>query len=254
MSTEDLIQTENSSLNVEEIERQKRIAIVRQYYKNRVHYGHYPNQLNPKMTPYLYKKKLVRTAYDNKGYHMINLSLTSYLLTKAKRMIENINKKNKVILFVGTKFQLKSVVAQEAVNCGQYYVNYRWLGGMLTNWKTVKSQIEKLKELEKKYLEGTFSSLPIKEANKKLKKLNYLKKCLSGIKDMPSLPDVVIITHQKQDLIAVYECRKLGIPIIGIVDTDCDPDYIDYVIPANDDSTVSVKFILNRLADSIKCV
>ena len=240
------------STEITEVERQKRVSIIKQYYKCRIHYGHHPNQLNPKMTPYLYKGKLIKKNYDPRGYHMINIALTSYLLNKAKYMIENLKIADKVILFVGTKFQLKSVVAQEAIRCNQYYVNYRWLGGLLTNWKTIKKQLNKLKKLEDQYLDGTFSAFPIKEANKMIKELQYLRKCLSGVKDMPRLPDLVIITHQHQDFIAVQECKKLGIPIIGIVDTDGDPDLIDYVIPANDDSTVSVQYILSRLGKSIR--
>ena len=255
MSTQDLNLV--TATEMDDIERKKRLSIIRQYYQHRVHFGHHPNQLNPKMTPYLYKGKLVKQNYDKKGYHLINISLTSYLLNKAKFILENLKAEKaksgakEVILFVGTKFQLKSVVAQEAIRCDQYYVNYRWLGGMLTNWNTLKDQITKLKSLESQSIDGTLDALPIKEANKRIKELKSLQKCLSGIKDMPNLPDIVIVTHQRQDLIAVQECKKLGIPIIGIVDTDCDPDLIDYVIPANDDSTVSVKYILNRLGNSI---
>jgi len=255
MSTQDL--NLNTKPELDDIERKKRLSIIRQYYQHRVHFGHHPNQLNPKMTPYLYKGKLVKQNYDKKGYHLINISLTSYLLNKAKFILETLKSEKaelnteEVILFVGTKFQLKSVVAQEAIRCNQYYVNYRWLGGMLTNWNTLKDQINKLKSLELQSENGTFDALPIKEANKRIKELKSLQKCLIGIKDMPRLPDIVIITHQRQDLIAVQECKKLGIPIIGVVDTDCDPDLIDYVIPANDDSTVSVKYILNRLGNSI---
>lgn len=244
-------ETNLAAPNIEELEQKKQIIIIKEYYKNRVHYGHHPNQLNPKMIPYLFKGKIIRKSYIKKGYHVININLTRYLLSKAKLMLESLNSANRVILFVGTKFQLKSVVAQEALRCNQFYVNYRWFGGMLTNWSTIKGQIEKLKQLEDQYAEGTLASLPIKEANKSIKKLNYLKKCLSGVKYMPRLPDVVIITHQRQDLIAVQEAKSLGIPIIGIVDTDCDPDLIDYVIPANDDSAVSVRFLLQRLGNSL---
>jgi len=246
MTTNNIIE----EVSISELEKQRRFNIIRQYYKHRIHYGHHPNQLNPKMIPYLYKGKLIKKPYDTKGYHMINISLTSHLLNKARLLLEELSEET-VYLFVGTKFQLKSVVAKEAERCNQYYVNYRWLGGMLTNWKTVKLQLNKLKDLEEQAASGVFSALPIKEANKRTKRLNHLKKCLSGIKDMPRLPDLVIVTHLQQDFLAIQECRKLGIPIIGIVDTNCDPDLVDYVIPANDDSTLSVQYILHNLVDSI---
>jgi small subunit ribosomal protein S2 len=235
----------------QKFKREKRVRIVREYYRHRIHYGHRPNQLNPKMIPYLYKGLIIKRNARNKGHHMINIRLTNYLLNKTRQLVEKLASKDKIFLFVGTKLQLKSVVAKQAQRCQQYYINHRWLGGMLTNWQTMEKQIAKLKELEILEQNGSLQLLPIKEYNKRLKELNRLRACLSGIKDMPSIPDIVIVTHLRKDLIAVQECNSLGIPVIGIVDTDCDPDLVDYVIPANDDSTVSVDYILDKLSTSI---
>src|SRR6476619_3439083 len=211
----------------QKIQREKRVRIVREYYRHRIHYGHRPNQLNPKMIPYLYKGLIIKRNARNKGHHMINIRLTNYLLNKTRQLVEKLANKEKIFLFVGTKLQLKSVVAKQAQRCQQYYINHRWLGGMLTNWQTMEKQLVNLKEL------------------------NRLRACLSGIQEMPTLPDMVIVTHLRKDFIAVQECNSLGIPVIGIVDTDCNPDLVDYVIPANDDSTVSVDYILDKLASSI---
>src|SRR6476619_4244973 len=235
----------------QKIQREKRVRIVREYYRHRIHYGHRPNQLNPKMIPYLYKGLIIKRNARNKGHHMINIRLTNYLLNKTRQLVEKLANKEKIFLFVGTKLQLKSVVAKQAQRCQQYYINHRWLGGMLTNWQTMEKQLVKLKELEGLEQTGALALLPIKEYNKRLKELNRLRACLSGIQEMPTLPDMVIVTHLRKDFIAVQECNSLGIPVIGIVDTDCNPDLVDYVIPANDDSTVSVDYILDKLASSI---
>lgn len=224
--------------------------IAREYFQKRIHYGHRPNQLNPKMIPYLYKGRILK-KFKNNLHHQINIRLTNGLLNKTCEFVKDESKKGKIFLFVGTKFQLKSVVANQAKRCNVYYINFRWLGGMLTNWSTIKKQIEKLNYLENEEKNGFLAKLPIKEYIKSIKELKRLRKCLNGIKDMPHIPDIVVITHQRQDINTVRECNKLGITTIGILDTDCDPDIIDYVIPANDDSTVSVDFILNKISTSI---
>jgi len=224
--------------------------IAREYFQKRIHYGHRPNQLNPKMIPYLYKGRIIQ-KFRNNFHHQINIRLTNGLLNKTCEFVKNEAKKGKIFLFVGTKFQLKSVVANQAKRSNVYYVNFRWLGGMLTNWSTIQKQITKLKHLENEEKNGFLEKLPKKEYARKLEELKRLGKCLNGIKDMPRIPDIVVITHQRQDINTVHECNKLGITTIGIVDTDCDPDLIDYVIPANDDSTVSVDFILDKIATSI---
>jgi len=154
-------------------------------------------------------------------------------------------------LFVGTKRQASSLIAQEAQRCNSYYVNHRWLGGMLTNWVTLKSRIKRLKGLEQEEADEVFSKLPKKEASLRRKELDKLRKHLNGIKNMERLPDVVVIVDQKREITAIRECRKLGIPIISILDTNCDPDLVDIPIPGNDDAVRSIKLILNSLTDNI---
>ena len=158
---------------------------------------------------------------------------------------------NKTVLFVGTKRQATTLIAQEAKRSNSYYVNHRWLGGMLTNWSTMKERIEKLKDLEKQESEGTFDLLTKKEGALRRKELTKLRKYLDGIKSMTKLPDVVIIIDQRREMTAVAECRKLGIPVVSILDTNCDPDLVDIPIPGNDDAVRSIKLILTLLTDSI---
>ena len=159
--------------------------------------------------------------------------------------------KNKTFLFVGTKRQASTLIAQEAKRCESYYVNHRWLGGMLTNWSTLKERIAYLKDLEKQEADNTFSLLTKKEAALRRKELQKLRTHLEGIKEMRDLPDVVIIIDQKREMTAIKECRKLGIPIVSILDTNCDPDLIDIPIPGTDDAFRSIKLILKSLTDSI---
>ena len=157
----------------------------------------------------------------------------------------------KTFLFVGTKRQASTLIAQEAKRCDSYYVNHRWLGGMLTNWSTVTQRIKRLKDLEKQEADGTFDLLTKKEVALRRKELDKLRKHLDGIKTMKQLPDVAIIIDQKREMTAIAECRKLGIPVVSILDTNCDPDLIDIPIPGNDDAVRSIKLILNSLTDSI---
>ena len=164
---------------------------------------------------------------------------------------KNTSSPNSYFLFVGTKRQASSLIAQEAKRSNSYYVNHRWLGGMLTNWSTMKERIEKLKDLEKQESEGTFDLLTKKEGALRRKELIKLRKYLDGIKSMTSLPDVVIIIDQRREITAIAECRKLGIPVVSILDTNCDPDLVDIPIPGNDDAVRSIKLILTLLTDSI---
>jgi small subunit ribosomal protein S2 len=208
-----------------------------------VHFGHKAHRWNPKMFPYIYS--------EVNNIHILDLIQSATLLKEAMRYLETASKENKKVLFVGTKRQATTLIAQEAKRSNSYYVNHRWLGGMLTNWATMKERIEKLKDLEKQEAEGTFDLLTKKEAALRRKELAKLRKHLDGIKTMSKLPDVAIIIDQKRELTAISECRKLGIPVVSILDTNCDPDLVDIPIPGNDDAVRSIKLILNLLTDSI---
>jgi small subunit ribosomal protein S2 len=208
-----------------------------------VHFGHKAQRWNPKMFPYIYS--------EVNNIHILDLIQSATLLKKAMRYLEVAASKNQKVLFVGTKRQATTLIAQEAKRSNSYYVNHRWLGGMLTNWTTMKERIEKLKDLEKQESEGTFELLTKKEGALRRKKLAKLRKYLDGIKSMTTLPDVVIIIDQRREITAIAECRKLGIPVVSILDTNCDPDLVDIPIPGNDDAVRSIKLILNLLTDSI---
>lgn len=209
-----------------------------------VHFGHKAYRWNPKMFPYIYTER--------SNIHILDLVQSAQLLKQANKYVQAEAEKNKTFLFVGTKRQASSLIAQEAKRCNSFYVNHRWLGGMLTNWVTLKSRIERLKTLEKEEADLVFELLPKKEASLRKKELEKLRKHLNGIKNMPKLPDVAIIVDQKREITAVRECRKLGIPIVSILDTNCDPDLVDVPIPGNDDAVRSIKLILQSLTDSIK--
>ena len=209
-----------------------------------VHFGHKAHRWNPKMFPYIYS--------EVNNIHILDLIQTATLLKKAMLYLEKVAaNKDKKVLFVGTKRQVTTLIAQEAIRCNSYYVNHRWLGGMLTNWTTMKERIEKLKDLENQESQGTFDLLTKKEGALRRKELVKLRKYLDGIKTMSTLPDVVIIIDQKREITAVAECRKLGIPVVSILDTNCDPDLVDIPIPGNDDAVRSIKLILTLLTDSI---
>jgi small subunit ribosomal protein S2 len=208
-----------------------------------VHFGHKAHRWNPKMFPYIYS--------EVNNIHILDLIQSATLLKEAIRYLELASSENKKVLFVGTKRQATTLIAQEAKRANSYYVNHRWLGGMLTNWSTMKERIKTLKDLEKQEAEGTFELLTKKEAALRRKELTKLRKHLDGIKSMSELPDVAIIIDQKREMTAIAECRKLGIPIISILDTNCDPDLIDIPIPGNDDAVRSIKLIVNLLTDSI---
>jgi len=208
-----------------------------------VHFGHKAHRWNPKMFPYIYS--------EVNNIHILDLIQSATLLKEAKSYLESLASEEKTFLFIGTKRQATTLIAQEAKRCNSYYVNHRWLGGMLTNWTTVKQRIERLKDLEKQEADGTFDLLTKKEVALRRKELIKLRKHLEGIKTMKELPDVAIIIDQKREMTAISECRKLGIPIVSILDTNCDPDLVDIPIPGNDDAVRSIKLILNELTDSI---
>ena len=208
-----------------------------------VHFGHKAYRWNPKMFPYIYS--------EVNNIHILDLVQSATLLKEAANYLEAKASEGKTFLFVGTKRQAATLVAQEAKRSDSYYINHRWLGGMLTNWTTVTQRIERLKDLEQQEADGTFDLLSKKEVSVRRKELQKLQKHLNGIKKMQKLPDIAIIIDQKRELTAIAECRKLGIPIVSVLDTNCDPDLVDIPIPGNDDAVRSIKLILNVLTDSI---
>nr|UQS76268.1 ribosomal protein S2 [Haslea ostrearia]WAJ48261.1 30S ribosomal protein S2 [Haslea ostrearia] len=208
-----------------------------------VHFGHKAYRWNPKMFPYIYS--------EVNNIHILDLVQSATLLKEANEYLQSEARQGKKFLFVGTKRQASTLIAQESKRCDSFYVNHRWLGGMLTNWSTLKERIKHLKDLEQQESNDTFSLLTKKEAALRRKELKKLRSHLDGIKMMSDLPDVAIIIDQKRELTAIKECQKLGIPIVSILDTNCDPDLIDVPIPGNDDAVRSIKLILKSLTDSI---
>jgi small subunit ribosomal protein S2 len=208
-----------------------------------VHFGHKAYRWNPKMFPYIYS--------EVNNIHILDLVQSATLLKEANRELQLAASEGKTFLFIGTKRQASTLISQEAKRCESYYVNHRWLGGMLTNWTTLKERIGRLKNLEQQEADNTFDLLTKKEASLRRKELQKLRKHLNGIKSMEKLPDIAIVIDQKREMTAIRECRKLGIPIVSILDTNCDPDLIDIPIPGNDDAVRSIKLILRSLTDSI---
>jgi small subunit ribosomal protein S2 len=208
-----------------------------------VHFGHQTRRWNPRMAPYIY------TARN--GVHIIDLVQTAQLIEDAYDYVRKSSEQGKRFLFIGTKRQASGIIAQEAHRCGANFVNQRWLGGMLTNWETIRNRVERLKELENLESSGAMDRRPKKEASVLRRELGKLQKYLGGIKTMRKIPDVVVIVDQRREYNAIQECQKLGIPIISLLDTNCDPDAVDIPIPANDDAIRSIKLILGKLADAI---
>jgi small subunit ribosomal protein S2 len=208
-----------------------------------VHFGDQSSRWNPKMFPYIYT--------EQNGIHVIDLVQTARLLTHAYNYVQLAAKENKTFLFIGTKRQAASIIAEEAEKCNAFYVNNRWLGGILTNWPTVQSRVSYLKELDKKEAEGEISKLPKKEAALLRREHTKLEQNLGGLRSMSQIPDIVIVVDPKRESTAIAECRKLNIPIISILDTNCDPNLVDIPIPANDDAVRSIKLILSTLSDGI---
>lgn len=219
------------------------VVSLAQLLESGVHFGHQTRRWNPKMDEYIYT--------DRNGVHIIDLVQTAQLMEEAYDYLRNAADRGKTFLFVGTKRQAAGIIAQEASRCGSFYVNQRWLGGMLTNWETIKTRVERLKELERLEENGSISRRPKKEAAVLRRELEKLQKYLGGIKKMRRVPDVVIIVDQKREYNAVQECIKLGIPIVSLLDTNCDPDVVDIPVPANDDAIRSIKLIVGKLADAI---
>ncbi|HEY9768711.1 MAG TPA: 30S ribosomal protein S2 [Coleofasciculaceae cyanobacterium] len=208
-----------------------------------VHFGHQTRRWNPRMSQYIY------TARN--GVHIIDLVQTAQLMESAYDYMRSSSERGKRVLFVGTKRQAAGIIAQEASRCGAFYVNQRWLGGMLTNWETIKTRVERLKELENLEDSGALDRRPKKEASVLRREMGKLQKYLGGIKMMRKVPDIVVIIDQKREHNAIAECQKLGITVVSILDTNCDPLVADVPIPANDDAIRSIKLIVGKLADAI---
>ena len=219
------------------------VISIKQLLEAGVHFGHNTRRWNPKMQEYIY--------IERNGIYIIDLQKTVKKFEEAYMFVRELAENDGTILFVGTKKQAAEAIKEEAVRCGQYYVNVRWLGGMLTNHKTIKKSIARLNALEKMKEEGTFDLLPKKEVAKLTKEMEDLEKNLGGIKNMPSLPAAIFIVDPRKEHNAVLEAKKLDIPVIAIVDTNCDPDDAEYIIPGNDDAIRAIKLISGVLADAV---
>src|SRR5687767_10533803 len=208
-----------------------------------VHFGHQTKRWNPKMKQYIFGER--------NGIYIIDLQKTLKLFKEATQFVAELIAQGKIVLFVGTKRQAQDAIAEEANRCGMFYVNQRWLGGLLTNFSTIQKSIKRLKELDSMATDGRYELLPKKEVTRLERERTALEKNLSGIKNMPRLPDALFVIDSKNEEIAVAEARRLGIPVIAIVDTNCDPDYVDYVIPGNDDALRAIRLFTTKIADSV---
>ena len=219
------------------------VISMKQLLEAGVHFGHQTRRWNPKMAEYIYTER--------NGIYIIDLQKSVGKVDEAYKAVSDIAAEGGTILFVGTKKQAQEAVQTEAERCGMYYVNERWLGGMLTNFKTIQSRIKRLKDIEKMAEDGTFDVLPKKEVVNIKKEWDKLEKNLGGIKDMKKIPDAIFVVDPKKERICVQEAHTLGITLIGIADTNCDPDELDYVIPGNDDAIRAVKLIVAKMADAV---
>ncbi len=219
------------------------VITIKQLLEAGVHFGHHTRRWNPKMAEYIFTER--------NGIYIIDLQKTVKKFEEAYNFISHVAAEDGTILFVGTKKQAADTIKEEAERCGMYYVNVRWPGGMLTNFKTIRKSINRLNDLEKMQADGTFDMLPKKEVAAKQKEIFDLEKNYGGIKTMEKLPSAVFIVDPRKEKNAVLEAKKLGIPVVAIVDTNCDPDDADYVIPGNDDAIRAIKLISSVLADAV---
>ena len=219
------------------------VISMKQLLEAGVHFGHQTRRWNPKIAPYIFTER--------NGIYIIDLQKTVKKIEEAYAFMKDVAESGKPILFVGTKKQAQNAIFDEATRCGQYYVNQRWLGGMLTNYKTISGRIKRLNDIEKMEEDGTFEKLSKKEVTKLRAEHDKLQKFLGGIRDMKGMPGALFIVDPKKERIAVKEARILNIPVVGIVDTNCDPDDVDYIIPANDDAIRAVKLISSKMADAV---
>jgi small subunit ribosomal protein S2 len=219
------------------------VVSMKQLLEAGVHFGHQTRRWNPKMAPYIFTER--------NGIYIIDLQQTIKLIDDAYNFMRQVGESGKPVLFVGTKKQAQAAIKDEALRCDMFYVNERWLGGMLTNYKTISKRIQRLNEINEMEADGTIEKYAKKEALKILAERDKLEKFLGGIKDMKGMPGAIFVVDPKKERIAVKEARTLGIPVVGIVDTNCDPDDVDYIIPANDDAIRAVKLITSSMADAI---
>lgn len=219
------------------------VISMKQLLEAGVHFGHQTRRWNPKMAKYIFTER--------NGIYIIDLQKTVRKVDEAYNFLRSVAEEGKTVLFVGTKKQAQEAVKEEATKAGMYYVNERWLGGMMTNFQTIQKRVKRLKELEAMEEDGTFALLTKKEVQKLRHEMEKLDKFLGGIKEMNKLPGALFIVDPRKERIAVAEARKLNIPIVAIVDTNCDPDEIDYVIPGNDDAIRAVKLLTGRMADAV---
>lgn len=219
------------------------VVTMKQLLEAGVHFGHQTRRWNPKMAPYIFTER--------NGIYVIDLQKTVQKLEEAYNFVKNLVMEGGTLLFVGTKKQAQATIEEEATRCGMFYVNQRWLGGMLTNYATISKRVERLKQLEAMEEDGSFAVLPKKEVIQLRLERAKLEKFLKGIKGMTKLPDALFVVDPRKERIAVSEARKLGIPVIAIVDTNCNPDEINYVIPGNDDAIRAVNLLASKMADAV---
>ena len=216
---------------------------IKQLLEAGVHFGHPTKKWNPKMSEYIFTQR--------NGIHIVDLQKTVKKFEEAYNFVADLAQNDGTMLFVGTKKQAADTIKEVAEKCGMYYVNVRWPGGMLTNFNTIRKSIKRLKDLEKMQLDGTFDLLPKKEVAKLVKEMQDLEKSYGGIKDMGTLPSALFVVDTRKERIAILEAKRLGIPVVAIVDTNCDPEDADYIIPGNDDAIRAIKLIAGAFADAI---
>ena len=219
------------------------VVAMKQLLEAGVHFGHQTRRWDPKMAEYIFQSR--------NGIHIIDLQKTSKKIDEAYAFVKEQVEEGKTVLFVGTKKQAQECMKEAALSCGMFYIDQRWLGGMLTNFKTIRTRVERLKKLEAMEQDGTFEVLPKKEVIGLRKEMAKLETNLGGIKDMEELPGVIFLVDSKKEAIAIQEAKKLSIPVVGLVDTNCSPEDIDYVIPGNDDAIRSVKLIAQVIANAV---
>jgi small subunit ribosomal protein S2 len=208
-----------------------------------VHFGHQTKRWNPKMKEYIFGER--------NGIYIIDLQKTLKMFKEASKFVQDLANDGRIVLFVGTKRQAQDAIAEEAQKCGMFYINQRWLGGLLTNWVTVQKSVKRLKELDEMATDGRYELLPKKEVIKLERERKHLQANLAGIKNMSRLPDAIFVIDSNKEQIAVREARKLGIPVVAVVDTNCDPSEVDYVIPGNDDALRAIRLFTSKISESI---
>ena len=219
------------------------VVSMKQLLEAGVHFGHQTRRWNPKMATYIYTER--------NGIYIIDLQKTVKKLEEAYNFVRSLAAEGKSVLFVGTKKQAQDAIREEAARCNMFYVNSRWLGGMMTNFKTMRGRVERMNQLKKMAEDGTFDMLPKKEVIKLMHEQEKLEKYLGGVKDMKTLPGAIFVVDPRKEHNAIAEARKLGIPVVAIVDTNCDPDEVDYVIPGNDDAIRAIRLISGVMANAV---